>query len=287
VRTLVETQPPTRLDDYQSRAIRSDRTREGNSELDLTVLGLVGEAGSLLSEVKKKQRDARSYLGYQDAVIEEMGDMLWYFAAVAHHQDLKLSDLSVAYGTSKPSLTFAELQPQLELPLASPSVAFEQTLLRLAGSVGRLATMSAAKSIRGDEDTKSLLSEIFGNMVRAANESGITLGEAAAKNLQKANDRWPIERNPPPPFDASFPEEEQLPRALTVEVFERKSSNNRTYVVQKCNGLFIGDRLTDNIMTPDDYRFHDAFHYAYAAILGRGDDLTGGDSQRAANQIQR
>ncbi|RVC41176.1 pyrophosphatase, partial [Mesorhizobium sp. M4A.F.Ca.ET.090.04.2.1] len=24
----------------------------------------------------------------------------------------------------------------------------------------------------------------------------------------------------------------------------------------------------DNIMKPDDYRFHDAFHYAYAAILG-------------------
>ena len=38
--------------------------------------------------------------------------------------------------------------------------------------------------------------------------------------------------------------------------------------MQRCNGLFIGDRLTDNIMMPDDYRFHDAFHYAYAAILG-------------------
>ena len=44
--------------------------------------------------------------------------------------------------------------------------------------------------------------------------------------------------------------------------------SERRYVIQRCNGILIGDRLTDNIMTPDDYRFHDVFHYAYAAILG-------------------
>jgi hypothetical protein len=30
----------------------------------------------------------------------------------------------------------------------------------------------------------------------------------------------------------------------------------------------VGDRLTDNISDPDEYRFHDVFHYSYAAILG-------------------
>ena len=29
----------------------------------------------------------------------------------------------------------------------------------------------------------------------------------------------------------------------------------------------IGDRLTDNAMTADDYRFHDVFHFAYVAVL--------------------
>ena len=33
------------------------------------------------------------------------------------------------------------------------------------------------------------------------------------------------------------------------------------------NGVFIGDPLTDNILDPDDYRFHDVFHFAHAAIL--------------------
>ncbi|MFX5960858.1 pyrophosphatase, partial [Acinetobacter baumannii] len=69
-------------------------------------------------------------------------------------------------------------------------------------------------------------------------------------------------------FDEAFPDEERLPRALTIDIFERTGGNDRRYVVQRCNGIFIGDRLTDNIMKPDDYRFHDAFHYAYAAVLG-------------------
>ncbi|ELN0123962.1 pyrophosphatase, partial [Pseudomonas aeruginosa] len=33
------------------------------------------------------------------------------------------------------------------------------------------------------------------------------------------------------------------------------------------NGVFIGDPLTDNIADRDGYRFHDVFHFAYAAIL--------------------
>ena len=69
-------------------------------------------------------------------------------------------------------------------------------------------------------------------------------------------------------FDEGFPVEERLPRSLTVEIFEREAKNGKRYVVQRCNGIFVGDHLTDNIMKPDDYRFHDAFHYAYAAVLG-------------------
>jgi len=40
----------------------------------------------------------------------------------------------------------------------------------------------------------------------------------------------------------------------------------QTYVFQRCNGINIGDRLTDNA-TADDYRFHDVFHFAYVAVL--------------------
>jgi hypothetical protein len=41
----------------------------------------------------------------------------------------------------------------------------------------------------------------------------------------------------------------------------------KTYVLQKRNGVIIGDRVTDNKTEKDDYRFHDVFHVAYAVHL--------------------
>ena len=36
----------------------------------------------------------------------------------------------------------------------------------------------------------------------------------------------------------------------------------------KSGGFLLGDRLTDNHLPEDDYRFHDVFHLAFAAVLG-------------------
>ncbi|GAW39753.1 hypothetical protein SH203_00131 [Brevundimonas sp. SH203] len=54
---------------------------------------------------------------------------------------------------------------------------------------------------------------------------------------------------------------------MVIEVFE-KTVGDRPFVFQRCNDLFIGDRLTDNAHEPDDYRFHDVSHYAFVAVLG-------------------
>ena len=68
--------------DYAKQAARTDQ-RSGGRALGFSMLGLFGEVGSLLSEAKKKQRDDASYLGYAHAVAEELGDVLWYLAAIA------------------------------------------------------------------------------------------------------------------------------------------------------------------------------------------------------------
>lgn len=52
-----------------------------------------------------------------------------------------------------------------------------------------------------------------------------------------------------------------------MHIFE-KDRGGKTYVFQQCNGVNIGSALTDNRLVNDDYRFHDVFHLAYAAILG-------------------
>jgi hypothetical protein len=94
----------------------------------------------------------------------------------------------------------------------------------------------------------------------------VTLEAAARGNLQKIFDQWPIGRIYPEPFDKDDKPFEQLPRSLTIDIFEREVGG-KLYVFQQCNGINTGDRLTDNAIEPDDYHFHDVFHYAYSAVL--------------------
>src|SRR5260221_7490950 len=81
-----------KLSDYQFQALKADKSPEPS--LAFPLLGLFGEAGSLLSVVKKKQRDKASYLGYAPNVIEEFGDVLWYFAVVASRGRTALADIA-------------------------------------------------------------------------------------------------------------------------------------------------------------------------------------------------
>jgi NTP pyrophosphatase (non-canonical NTP hydrolase) len=258
---------PLTITEYAAQAARTDQRSDGGS-LAFPLLGLFGETGSLLSEVKKKQRDRASYLGYAGAVVEELGDVLWYLSTVADRGGITLEAIfAEATLTEGAKLSFAAIQPSILNHSAEPTAAFERTLLKLAGDVGLLVIDHEAGRLA---DGRSLLVErlsaITRTLILAANEAGVTLEAAAVKNLAKIADRWPQERVYPAPLDTNAEPDERLPRHLTVEVLERRV-RTQTYVFQRCNGINIGDRLTDNAMTPDDYRFHDVFHYAYVAVL--------------------
>jgi hypothetical protein len=95
----------------------------------------------------------------------------------------------------------------------------------------------------------------------------VGLGEAATVNMRKTEDRWPIARTYPALIDERLHEDERLPRELRVLVYERDVGGTK-FVFQKVGVIMVGDRLTDNHSPPDDYRFHDVFHLAHAAILG-------------------
>jgi NTP pyrophosphatase (non-canonical NTP hydrolase) len=83
------------LNEYQLTAKRTDQNKEtGLDGLPFFLLGLFGEVGTLLSALKKKRRDQESYIGYDDAIIEEFGDSLWYFSNIASRASLKLSILA-------------------------------------------------------------------------------------------------------------------------------------------------------------------------------------------------
>jgi NTP pyrophosphatase (non-canonical NTP hydrolase) len=268
------------LDEYQEWTTRTDRNpHPGIGGLGFAMLGLFGEAGSLLSELKKKQRDQDSYLAYHDSVIEELGDVLWYFANSAHRVGLRLSTVAGRVpaklgdwdyqGRAAPR-SFIDLQkPQAELtgPLASHLV--ERRFLGLAGKVGLLLDHFAAGNLNtnGDAFTADIV-ELFRVLLAAADDAAVSLNEAARLNIDKTFGRWPTERKWAPLFDVAADPDEQLSRLIEMRFIEKTTGDGRVYVMQQCKGINIGDRLTDNRIPGDDYRFHDVFHLAYAAILG-------------------
>lgn len=82
--------------EYQQRAAKLDvsREREGGRPV-IPLLGLAGEAGSLVSEFKKKYRDGdEGYLFFDDRIRDELGDILWYLTTVASRSNISLDEVA-------------------------------------------------------------------------------------------------------------------------------------------------------------------------------------------------
>jgi hypothetical protein len=98
----------------------------------------------------------------------------------------------------------------------------------------------------------------------ALHATALSFATVARRNLRKARGAFLVARpSELIDFDSTFPLEEQLPRNFRIRINQRKTG--RSYL--QWNGVFIGDPLTDNIADQDGYRFHDVFHFAYAAVL--------------------
>jgi NTP pyrophosphatase (non-canonical NTP hydrolase) len=171
------------LDRYQELAAATDLEMQPTDPL-VPLLGLAGEVGALIAEYKKRVRPGgESYVGFEAVVATELGDILWYLAALARR-------------------------------------------------VGR------------------------------------PLSEVAHQNLQKTQDRYGSgQRAPAYSFDEGFPDGQRLPRRFEV-TFTTYTEDGLTKCRIRLEGEEIGDPIDDNSRQPDNYRFHDVFHVAHAAILG-------------------
>lgn len=270
---------PLGLDEYQEFTAKTDKNERSSIEgLGFVLLGLFGEVGSLLSALKKKQRDKEAFVSYHEEVIEELGDALWYLANAALRVGLPLSQiaerarLSLAdwnYHGRAGATTFVDLQ-QHDTPFQGPLEGdrVENSLLALAGRVGVLLSDWSDGQLRGNGDRLSAdLVEIFRAVLVAADDAQVSLDAAARHNMVKSMGRWPEKRVWGALFDEEFPEHEQLPRVMRVEFIER-TVGARQHVVMRYNGVNLGSPLTDNRHQPDDYRYHDVFHLAFAGLLG-------------------
>jgi NTP pyrophosphatase (non-canonical NTP hydrolase) len=82
------------FEEYQAKAAKTDDLSDDNALL-VAFLGIGGEAGSLLTEYKKRLRDGSAHARFSAAVTEELGDILWYVSTVATRLHLDLSEIAV------------------------------------------------------------------------------------------------------------------------------------------------------------------------------------------------
>jgi NTP pyrophosphatase (non-canonical NTP hydrolase) len=85
---------------YQAQAMSTDQRADGGPEvlenIAVHLLGLAGEAGSVASEYKKCLRDGGSDPWWKTRMREELGDLLWYLAAICEHLGLDLEEVALA-----------------------------------------------------------------------------------------------------------------------------------------------------------------------------------------------
>ena len=89
------------LDEYQGAIVGFDTNATGRYDLrDGTyvdkILGLVGEAGEVADKYKKIIRDRASVISDddRDALVKELGDVLWYVATLARYLGASLDSVA-------------------------------------------------------------------------------------------------------------------------------------------------------------------------------------------------
>jgi len=156
-------------------------------------------------------------------------------------------------------------------------------LLGLAGEVGTLLSeykkylRDGGAHERFHDQVAEDLGDLLWYIANVATKFDLDLGQIASSNLKKVRDRWPVKVSEVQAdlfgtsrdhlLDEAYPEHEKIPRSLEVSFAEFQQGDSIKVVISR-DGRPIGDSLTDNAPEDDGYRFHDAFHLSYAAILG-------------------
>ena len=187
------------------------------------------------------------------------------------------------------------------LPLGGPQAAIAP-MLGLASETGSILNVYR-KYLRDGVDlaaNREFLEEELGDLLwytaAVATAFGLDLGEIAAENLRRTQDRYPARSLPEtlptlPVFDATYSGQERFPRRLVFSLAEHGLASGRkavtlTLVSAEPNafpdgpvhreggrtigyevGGPVGDPLTDNSRRTDAYRYHDAIHLGFMAVL--------------------
>ena len=162
--------------------------KQGPDHVRLLAMGLLGEAGSVLSEVKKGRREGAAYPALRSKLLEEIGDFLWYYVRLV---DVLSRGLLEELASDEKARTHRDRTNDLE------------AILGFGAAVGRLLG-----SIRGDGDARAVqgaLRRVWDELNTVSAVAKIPLSEAAVANVRKRSDRWSPNPLQLPLFDEQYP----------------------------------------------------------------------------------
>lgn len=83
------------IQEYQKKAWETAIYPNKGKNLSYPALGLGGETGEVLEKIKKITRDEGSEITKEkkEELVKEMGDVLWYLAALATELNLNLKEI--------------------------------------------------------------------------------------------------------------------------------------------------------------------------------------------------
>lgn len=244
------------LSSYQQRAFATAQIDwDDPKKRHIPVLGVIGELGSVAAEVKKFLRDGSAYTKGSSNLAEEFGDLIWYLAALASKNGLDLSELKkgglqISSSSSELGHIYAMVEPFSELA-------------HFVNEFGVFAPQRAKGKLA------ARVGSALRATLRAADKEGLALETILKANLRKVSGAFGKDSQKPARcFDRDYADYERLPRHAKIQFLERSRGSGKVEVILRVEGQNIGDRLTDNAKNDDGYRFHDAFHLAYVAVLG-------------------
>ncbi|MDX2101049.1 MAG: pyrophosphatase [Alphaproteobacteria bacterium] len=247
------------ISDYQAVAVSTSKISE--NRLDVLRIGLFGEVGSLMATYKKLKREPGVISpDRRHEKIEELGDIFWYLINIVDACDLKFHSL----------ISELELLLDKEVYLLA---GYKPTapLLRAYGldvNGDKFETLKVigekCSKILTETPSTSLLTDFLFSLLQLMASEGISLNEVLVMNEKKISSRYSNSSiKDLPTFDQAFSDDERIPEVFEIVIKER--GDGRTYM--RMNNVVIGDPLSDNNKEDDGYRFHDVFHFSYAAIL--------------------
>lgn len=84
------------FDEYQKKSRQTALYPKAGNNYIYPTLGLAGEAGEVANKIKKIERDHGGVLNEdaREAIIQELGDVLWYIAQLASELKIPLDEVA-------------------------------------------------------------------------------------------------------------------------------------------------------------------------------------------------